>query len=126
LKNVLSKYLKAKSSSTVCTTLFELLEFTEVPEQVQRGLSIALERVKLPAILTSLLPTLDRLIEEGRKEGTNFGPALSVVLSAPLERFFSESASILDTSEGWNTFQKVIGNLIDLFHCVLTLFCLRP
>ena len=35
LKNVLSKYLKAKSSSTVCTTLFELLKSTEVPEQVQ-------------------------------------------------------------------------------------------
>ena len=51
LKNVLSKYLKAKSSSTVCTTLFELLKSTEVPEQVQRGLSIAQERVKSPEIL---------------------------------------------------------------------------
>ena len=113
-------FVQAKSLSIVCTSLFELLKSTEVPEQVQRGLSIAMERVKSPEIFTSLLPTINSLFEEGRKVGTNFGPALSVVLSALLERFSSESASVSDTYEGWNTFQKVMGNLIDFYHCILT------
>lgn len=108
VKLVLAKQMTEKPNfmKPCISALIGCIVSDHVPMPVRLGVLVSLERVKSVGILASLLPTVDRMIDDW--EGPSaYDLGKSTLLSMILERFDSATAAILATEAGWKTFQKV-------------------
>lgn len=103
-KAVSSTYLSKSTAAKVSSTLFGLVCDGRVPDHARLGLLRALASVNTPAVLTSLLPVINRFVETSEEE---LNLLQSSVLTMLLERFTAKTATILSQDEAWKTFQKV-------------------
>ena len=109
LKTVMVRHFPSASKTyPALTALLDCVLSPLVPDTIKEGILRSLDGINSVAIVTRLLPLLDGLVEQGQTGDKPFSPATSGVMTALLERFAVESAPILATANGWNSFQKAL------------------
>ena len=109
LKIVVANHMTKKTTTaSTSSALFGFIISPDVPGHVKHGLLLALEHVNSTKILNSLLPVMKDMTESGQNsDEDHLETTSSSVLSLLLERFTPQSASILTSAAGWQSFLTV-------------------